>query len=330
MPLNRRRLLALLPATLTLPWLGRAAAQTTAPVSAPSAAPADTPALTLAHLTDIHYGSDLLDDRMPRGLSERGLRATLRHAQGRGAELILQGGDLVAEAFNLPLDRVRPQLDGVVRVLKEEVKVPVYHAAGNHDIWGWDKEKSGTSGNEPGWGKALYLRALGLERAYYSFDRAGWHFIVLDNIQPYKEAAYTVKLDSEQMKWLSADLEAHAAAPTVILSHAPVLSVGAFFDGSFTTGDWVVPHHVMHLDAQRLKNLFKKHPQVKLALSGHTHLHDQSRYGGVLYANGGAVSGAAWYSNSQETPPGYNLVRLFRDGRATVDYVPTGAEVANR
>lgn len=326
MTINRRRLLSLLPAAAALPWLNRAGAQTLAP-AAP--VPTEAPVLTVAHLTDIHFGADLLDDRMPRGISERGLRATLRHAQSQGAGLILQGGDLVGEAFNVPLEQVKPQLEGAVRVLREEAKVPVCHAIGNHDIWGWNKEKSGTTGREPGWGKGLYMQALGLEQPYYSFDQAGWHFVVLDSIQPEKEHGYTAKLDSQQMDWLKSDLETYPQTPTVILSHAPILSVAAFFDGSFTTGNWVVPHHIMHIDAQRLKNLFKKHPQVRLALSGHTHLRDQSLYNGVLYAAGGAVSGSAWYGNTQETVPGYNLVRLYADGRVKVDYTETGVELAN-
>ncbi len=266
---------------------------------------------------------------MPRGLSEEGLRATIRQAQGEGVDMILQGGDLLAEAFVTPRERVAPQIEGVTRILKEEVKVPIYHAIGNHDIWGWDKAESHTTGSEEGWGKAWYMQALGMEKPYYSFDRNGWHFVVLDNIQPYKEKDYTAKLDSDQYSWLKKDLEANSEKPTVILSHAPILSVGAFFDGSFTTGDWVVSHSVMQIDAQRLKNLFRKNPQVKLALSGHTHLYDQALYNGVLYANGGAVSGAAWYSNNQDTPPGYNLVKLYRDGRAEVEYKPTGVKLAN-
>ncbi|MFC6591170.1 metallophosphoesterase family protein [Deinococcus lacus] len=304
--LSRRRLLTLVPAAAALPFLGKPAQALG--YTDPSAA--EQPTLTVAHLTDIHFGAELLDPRMPAGLSERGLRATLQQAQSQGAGLILQGGDLLAEAFNLPLEQVQPQLDGVLRVLREEVKVPIRHAVGNHDIWGWDKEKSRTAGNEPGWGKGLYMQALGMDRPYYSFDQAGWHFAVLDDIQPDKDG-YTVKLDSDQFKWLADDLSAHSALPTVILSHAPILSVGAFFDGSFTTGNWVVPHSVMHIDAQRLKNLFKKHPQVKLALSGHTHLRDQALYG-ALYANGGP----------SQAPPGKATARKLHQVTILFDFMP--------
>lgn len=331
MNINRRRLLSLLPAAAALPWLGRAGAQTAPgrPAAASAPATSEAPVLTVAHLTDIHYGVEFLNDRLPRDLSERGLRATLQHAQGQGAGLILQGGDLLAEAFNLPRERVQPQVDGVLKIFREEVKVPLRHAIGNHDIWGWDKANSHTTGSEAGWGKALMTQALGLEKPYYSFEQAGWHFIVLDSIQPEAEHGYTVKLDGDQLAWLKADLEAHAQMPTVVLTHAPILSVAAFFDGSFTTGNWVVPHHIMHIDAQRIKNLFKKHPQVKLALSGHTHLSDQCLYNGVLYSAGGAVSGAGWYSNTQETAPGYNLIQLYADGRVAVTYTETGAALAN-
>jgi len=44
-----------------------------------------------------------------------------------------------------------------------------------------------------------------LKSAYYSFDRAGWHFVVLDSVGPSADV-YMGKLDEAQMEWLKADL----------------------------------------------------------------------------------------------------------------------------
>lgn len=316
---TRRTLLKAASLLAGLPLLSRAEAQLAAP-------PASKPDLILAHLTDIHFGADLLDkDRLKPGLSAEGLVATLRHAQAQGAQLILQGGDLLAEAFNKPASVVEPQIEGAVEVFRREAKVPVYHAIGNHDIWGWDKKSSGTTGREPLWGKKWIMQALGLRERYYSFDQGAWHFVVLDDIQPGEDRDYIVKLDEDQFAWLKEDLSANKSKPTLILSHAPILGASPFFDGSNNlSGDWKISGSNIHIDAPRFKSLFKKNPQVKLCLSGHTHLIDQVLYNGVQYANDGAVSAASWYGNMQETVPGYGLVRLWNDGRVQVEYVASG------
>ncbi|MHA0034180.1 metallophosphoesterase family protein [Deinococcus sp. PESE-13] len=317
MSLTRRSILKTAPFLAGLPLLGRAEAQSAA---------TDRPDLIVAHLTDIHFGVDLLDkDRLKPGVSAQGLAATIRHAQAQGAQLILQGGDLLAEAFNKPADVVRPQIEGAVKVFAQEAKVPVRHAIGNHDIWGWDKKSSGTTGNEPLWGKKWIMQALKMDKPYYSFDQGKWHFVVLDDIQPGEDRDYVVKLDSDQMSWLKDDLAANAQKPTALLSHAPIFAVTPFLDGSNNlSGDWKVSGSLMHLDAPRLKSLFKKNPQVKLTLSGHTHLIDQVLLAGVVYANDGAVSAGSWYNNIQDTAPGYGLIKLWNDGRVKVEYVPSG------
>ena len=75
--------------------------------------------------------------------------------------------------------------------------------------------------------------------------------------------------------------------------------------------------------------LFVRHPNVKLCLSGHTHLFDKSLYNGVTYACGGAVSGYWWeYEKSddgksayRQTSPGYGIVKFYADGTTEYEYV---------
>jgi 3',5'-cyclic-AMP phosphodiesterase len=77
----------------------------------------------------------------------------------------------------------------------------------------------------------------------------------------------------------------------------------------------------MHADARRIKDLFLKHPNVKLCLSGHIHLRDSLEYNGVTYACNGAVCGNWWQGNYQETKPGYAIVDLWNDGTHKIEYV---------
>jgi Icc protein len=113
----------------------------------------------------------------------------------------------------------------------------------------------------------------------------------------------------------------------LVLSHIPILCACALLDGdNEKSGDWVVPGAWMHTDARRIKDLFYRHPNVKLAISGHIHLRDRLDYNGVTYLCNGAVCGAWWKGNYQETEPGYSLIDLYDDGTFDQQYVAYGRE----
>ena len=276
-------------------------------------------ALRVAHLTDIHV--------QPERSAADGLAACLRHVQSLAdpPQLVLNGGDTVMDAFAQPAERAKVQADLFRAVMRQECSLPVEHCVGNHDVWGWDKGKSRTTGVEPLWGKAWALDLFGLDRRYRSFDRGGWHFVVLDSVHPH-EKGYTAKLDEEQFDWLAKDLAAvPPATPVCVLSHIPILSVTPYLDGrNEKTGDWVVPGAWMHIDARRLVDLFRKHPSVKLCVSGHEHQYDRCLYNDVWYVCNGAVCGNWWKGSYLGTPAGYGLLDLYADGTFDAQYVAYG------
>lgn len=255
--------------------------------------------LRLAHLTDIH----LLPDRT----STERLRRALRQLQ-QGPErpdLIVQGGDAIFDALEQPRSSVREQWKTWKRIWSEENRLPVYSMLGNHDLFrGADRE-----------GKAWALDELELSRSFYSFDAGNWHLVVLDSNHISAGRPYEARLDGAQWEWLREDLSRARNRPTCILSHIPILSCSAFFDGpNERSGDWNVPGRWMHLDAREFKNLFRQHPQVKLCLSGHIHLQDRVQYLGVDYQCNGSLCGDLWRGGYQDFEPGYFLVDLFPDG----------------
>jgi 3',5'-cyclic AMP phosphodiesterase CpdA len=276
-------------------------------------------ALRLAHLTDVHVQPEL-------GAGE-GLAACLRHAQSLEdpPQLLLTGGDGVMDVFGADAPRAKVLADLWRRVWKAECSLPVEHCVGNHDIWGWDRKESGTAGNEPLWGKKWALDLYGLSRPYRSFDRAGWHFIVLDSMTPAADG-YVGKLDDAQFAWLAADLRAvPPTTPVLVLSHIPILSIAAMMYGDQEkTGQWVVPASWVHIDARRIKDLFRQYRNVKLCLGGHIHLCDRVEYEGVTYACGGAVCADWWKGNLDGTEEGYTVVDLYTDGAFDIQYVPYG------
>lgn len=281
----------------------------------------DRRVLRFAHLTDIHLYSER---HSPQGFAK-----CLDHVQGQAdaPEFILNGGDSIFDGFSAISSSVKAQWKEFHAVLRQNCSLPVYHALGNHDIWGWDKKASRTSGSEPLHGKNWAMQELTLSKPYYSFDKAGWHFVILDSIRPARNAyAYNAKLDHEQFEWLRQDLqETPPTTPVVVMTHVPILSVSAYFRPSAEDlGYWNVPSSYMHIDARRIKDLFVQHPNVKLCLAGHEHLHGKVHYLGVTYSCSGAVSGNWWNGVYQETAPGYALVDLYADGSFKTKYVPWG------
>lgn len=274
--------------------------------------PARRRVLRAAHLTDVHVAAE---NGAPEGMAE-----ALRHVQARPdrPELILFGGDCIGDALGTPKARALEQWDIWDRVLAAELKTPARMCLGNHDILGWNRREDAALRADPHYGKALALDRLGLAARHYSFDQAGWHFVVLDSMEFWHggNQGYLARLDDEQVAWLEADLAAAAGRPVCVLSHIPILSAAAFLDGDLAgTGTWVVPGAWMHIDAKRIKDLFLRHPNVKVCLSGHLHMVDDVSYLGVRYLCNGAVSGNWWKPGKwQDFDRAYALIDFYDDG----------------
>jgi Icc protein len=277
--------------------------------------------LRIAHLTDIHLEPELN--------AEQGLVKCLHHAQNLRdkPDFILNGGDAIMDALQATEARTRTQWKLWQKVIKSECSLPVEHCLGNHDIWGWDRKKSGATGTEPSFGKNWAMEELGLSARFRSFDRGGWHIIILDSTHEDSSRVYQARLDEEQFTWLQQDLSlVKGETPVLIVSHIPILNACGFFHvpESEKSGDWIMLGLLMHLDATRLVSLFLKHKNVKLCISGHIHLIDRVDYDGVTYLCNGSVCANWWRGNFHECQPGYSLIDLFDDGKFDYQYIPYG------
>ncbi len=273
----------------------------------------------LAHLTDVHV--------QPERAGFDGLLACLRHANAQAdkPDLLLTGGDLVMDSYDAVQARTQLQWDLWTKAFKDECPVHVEHCLGNHDIWGWNKSKSQTTGAEAKWGKKWAMDVLGLASPYRSFDRGNWRVIVLDSVQQGEGDGYIGKLGDEQTAWLDSELSAAQGKHVLVLSHIPILSVSALaFDSNVDNKNWTLPGSNMMIDARTIIKLFRKHGNVRLCLSGHIHLLDRCEYEGVWYICGGAVSGAWWQGKKDRCDEGYGLVNLYDDGSFDYDYEKYG------
>lgn len=266
--------------------------------------------LRFAHLTDTHV--------QPQRSAGEGFATCLEHVQNQDdpAELIVFGGDNVMNVDGRGRDSADEQVKVWNDVVTNTCKLPHKYVIGNHDILALD----------PVDGKKWAVDTFEMENRYYTFDQAGWRFIILESTSPQEGGGYKGELDNEQFEWMAGLIaDTPDTTPICIISHIPILAACAYFDGdNEESRDWCVPGAWMHIDARKIKDVFYKHPNVKLCLSGHIHLADTVEYLEVKYACNGAVSGGWWGGAYQEFSPGYAMVDLYSDGSSSVDYIEYG------
>jgi 3',5'-cyclic AMP phosphodiesterase CpdA len=273
------------------------------------------PALRVAHVTDIHV---VEGNRAPQGWAAA-LEAVA--ALDPPAAFLVTGGDHIGDALEKTDPAlVRRQWDLYQAGLARHNALPVRPVMGNHDVWGWMVPALDPA--TPGYGKAMALERLGLERSYYSFDQGAWHFIVLDNIQ--KEGAmYAGDLDEPQRRWLEADLLANTK-PVCLFSHIPLLSICAFHArGHLREDHWRIPYAWVHRDVMPLVQLLRRHG-VRVCLSGHLHMVDRVEFLGVTFICNGSVCGRWWNGPYQEFAEGFGVLDLYEDGTFDYAYRPYG------
>lgn len=156
--------------------------------------------MRLGLIADLHHGLD------PR--AQVRLEDFIAAAGRRRADMIVQLGD-----FNYAEPSSRPCMEAW-----EQFEGERFHVLGNHDMDKFDKEH--------------VLEFWRMPARYYSFDRGGHHFVVLDRNHikrgsefiPYARGNYfrgpgqRSHADPEQLAWLAEDLQ-RTSKPTIVFVH---------------------------------------------------------------------------------------------------------------
>lgn len=258
---------------------------------------------SVAHITDVHI-------KQGNDAPERFKKCLKQIITKHKPDFFLNTGDTIHDASydNVVYEQVIEQWGLWDECIAMLYKYELYSCIGNHDPW-W---KAPSKEHEM-YGKDYVVKRLKIPSRYYSFTKKNWHFIVLDGNNS------NISLDKEQYEWLEKELEnLPASTPTLVMSHYPILGTTQVLVGGG------------HSDFKKLKDLFYKHrDKVKVCLSGHNHLSDQTSYNNVLYCCNGAMSGFWWGKGDEEsagdgyyleTPPGYAILNLYEDGTVENEY----------
>lgn len=300
-PFDRRRFLSLSAAAAagaTLP----AFAQATSP--SPGARPG---ALRLVFFTDTH--------NQPELRANEGTALALQKIKSLKPDLCIQGGDHVMDLTSVPRERSLMLLDQYQKTEHALDGIPIEHVIGNHDVFGRSPD-SGVDPTDPLYGKKAFEQRFNT-RTYRSFDRSGYHFILLDSIQTTSQRDFDAMVDPAQLAWLKADLASTpAATPIIVAIHVPLVSAapqyappdspaakGAVYEA--TTG----LHGFLLGNARAVTELFEDH-NVIAVLQGHTHINETVYWRNTPFITSGAVCGNWWHGSRWGTPEGFTVLEL--------------------
>jgi len=259
--------LVLSAATLTPAWLR---------------ADASPPSLRIGLVTDLHHA-----DKPAAGTRHyRETLAKLDEAARRFAQdqphFIVELGDFIDAA-----DSVDAELRYLAEVNRpfQQISDDRHYVLGNHCVDTLTK--------------AEFLGAIGREHSYYSFDRGGLHFIVLDACfrhdgQPYgrKNSQWNdANLPPAEVEWLAADL-ASTHNPVIVFVHQRL----------DVTGD----HGIKN--ASHIRHLLEAHGRVLAVFQGHSHQNDLHELGGIPYC-----TLVAMIEGSGPEQNGYSLLEIAPD-----------------
>ena len=239
--------------------------------------------LRVALVTDMHYA-----DKDPGGT--RYYRETLNkfdEAISKYAELkpdfLIELGDIVDAAETVEVEL------GYLQTINEKLKQVTddrHYVLGNHCVYTLTKEE--------------FLGEVGKEESYYSFDRAGWHFVILDACfrpdgVPYGRKNYKwteTSIPKEELDWLRDDLQA-TDKPTLVFTHQRL----------------DVEDHYGVNNSLEVRKVLEGSGKVQAVFQGHSHKNHHVEIGGIHYCVLAAmIEGSGVENNS------YGALDIYRDG----------------
>lgn len=230
--------------------------------------------------------------------------AASAEAKERGATLLLLNGDLTSEAEPSEL----AEFDSIFSAW--EYQTDYYVTRGNHDRAHTYASCTPLASN-PDYSDCIRDHFFGTDPSFFSFDRAGVHFVALDTVDI---TSGNGSIPADELDWLDAEL-ASTTRPTFLFGHHPISEEGR----ATTIGG--PGFSLEQANAQTVEELIAANPQVVGVYSGHTHRNKRTRSAiapAVPFIELGAV---------KEYPGGYGLVNVY-EGGYMVNFYKTRGDAA--
>lgn len=270
--------------------------------------PQDRP-LRLVFYTDVHA--------RPEGDTPRALARAAAAINARAPDLVLAGGDLISDGFEMSSAAAAPQWDAYME-MHRAIRAQVHPVLGNHDLVAAAPSDGTAPSDDP---RDEFRRRMRLDRTYYAFEAGGYRFFVLDSVHILGEGdPYEGRISQEQIDWIRQELKGLAReTPLVLATHIPFRT--AFYEA--TQGATVAaPKDRVVVNSKQVLDLFAGHRLI-LVLQGHLHVHEALVWGETTFITGGAISGRWWKGSWHGTREGFIVVTLD-SGRPTWEYVDYG------
>lgn len=241
------------------------------------------PPLRVGLVTDLHYA-----DKAPAGTRHyRETLAKLEEAAGRFEQdepaFLVELGDLIDAADSVDVEQ--KYLATINRPFSA-ICPDRHYVLGNHCVDTLTKDE--------------FLGGVEQEKSYYSFDRNGIHFVVLDSCfrsdgQPYgrKNSVWTdANIPAVELEWLEHNLAANDK-PVIVFAHQRLD---------------VSNNHGVRNNAQ-VRKILEASGRVLAVFQGHSHQNDLKEIGGIHYCTLVAMVEGSGTENN-----GYSLLQIEPTG----------------
>ena len=234
----------------------------------------------------------------------------------KGLDFVVVAGDLLARADPLSLDRAK--------ALLSELRVPYAVVLGEYDGPGLIEKPPAPDPAAPGaappqaggesrstviW--AFQGRGLSGSEGYWSQEiLPGLVLVGLDTVQPGRPGGH---VDPQQLAWLDRTLGSRADKMVIVAGHHGLVPLHPLDEGAL----W---RHMMVDNADAVREVLDRHPNVLMVLSGHHHLAAGRVGGRIVYLASPSVS--VW-------PLAYHLV-CVTPKEAEAVWVPLAGDDVSR
>jgi Icc protein len=276
------------------------------PLDGIAAPAANTESFRFVFMTDLH---------LMRGGAKRSAQGTAACLQAiekldPRPDFLLVGGDLVHDAPFATIADANREYDLLLKTWHDNTSLHAHWIFGNHDLTATQLPAPPVA--DPRYAKGLFQQRLDTPKLFYSFDVKGWHFVIMDDVALLPDRNFEGRIPDDELAFLRADLQLHAAQPTILCTHIPFVSSLPSFHGK-------IPPYALCHNATALTGDFPGH-NIRAVLAGHLHQYEKNVVGGVPFYNSGAVCANWWAGPLDGCPEGFAVVDLAADGTLKFDY----------